>query len=68
MERIEFKYVFEDGTTDKRIIKDTRTDKDECGLRSENICEMFEEFMRAIGFSESSVWSYFHPHEGNWCN
>lgn len=63
MERIKFIYERDD-----EFKEDTETidicmelkDKDEEGLRDYDVCEMFDRFMSAIGFSEENVWKYFN--------
>ena len=59
MEKIEMKYVFKN---DDGIVKEVNmcaSDKDDSGVHSYEICEMFEEFMRSAGFSERNVVDYF---------
>ena len=56
METIEFKYGFRDGNEVKEI---NVCKKDEDGLHDYDICEMFFDFMRSIGFSEENVIKYF---------
>ena len=57
MEQIEFKYVFrdEDGET-KDVIHSKRAD----GIKDYDICEMFLDFMRSVGFSEENIFKYFN--------
>ena len=56
MEEIKFKYVFrnEDGEE-----KEVTLSKHEDGLQDDDICEMFLDFMRSVGFSEENVFKYF---------
>ena len=57
METIEFKYCFKDGNNDCQEVRTIK--RDENGLHDYDICEMFEDFMRAVGFSERSIMKYF---------
>jgi len=60
MEKIKFTYTFEDPDyNDERKIVMKREDEFEAGLRDRDICEMFFDFMRAVGFSEKNVLKYF---------
>lgn len=58
MERIEFNYVFRDGTDEEKIISTSKCDED--GLHDCDICEIFLDFMRSVGFSEENVLKYFN--------
>ena len=62
MERIRFVYTrddeFSDVSENKSVVMEMR-DKDEGGLRCDNICERFVEFMRSAGFSEENIFDYF---------
>ena len=57
MERIEFSYVFRDGTDREKVISTSKRDED--GLHDRDICEIFLDFMRSAGFSEENVLKYF---------
>ena len=60
MERIEFTYVFdEDG--EEKTVRHCKCDKN--GVRDYDICEMFLDFMRSVGFSEENVFRYFNEGE-----
>lgn len=59
MERINFTYFFTDDDGEEHMISTSRKDIDDVGLRDEDICAMFFEFMRAVGFSENNVLRYF---------
>ena len=63
MEAIEFRYTFKDnkyGTAkDVRVIKNA----DDEGLRADEICEMFLDFMETAGFSSKNVLNYFQEEE-----
>ena len=62
MERIEFKYEFgsESSTSfNTHHVESDMTDRDDCGLRTDEICEHFVEFMESIGFSIDQVFNYF---------
>lgn len=57
METIEFKYCFKDGTD----VKEVRVHKsDEDGLHDYEICDMFIDFMRSVGYSEENIYRYFN--------
>jgi len=62
MERIEFKY---DQGADfghsfsTNHIESSISDKDECGLVVDEVCEAFVQFMESVGFSVDQVLSYF---------
>lgn len=57
MERIEFSYSFHDADGEEKII--TVSKRDEDGLCDHDVCEMFMDFMRSVGFSEQNVFDYF---------
>lgn len=56
MEMIEFKYCFKDGT-DAKEVKVNKSDEN--GLHDYEICDMFMDFMRSVGYSEENVIKYF---------
>lgn len=58
MERIEFNYVFRDDDNEEKMI--TVTKRNEDGLHDYDVCEMFMDFMNAIGFSEENIFRYFN--------
>jgi hypothetical protein len=57
MERIEFSYVFRDGDEDEKMV--TTAKRDENGLCATDVCEMFLDFMKSVGFSEKNVFDFF---------
>lgn len=57
MECIEFKYCFKDGDNDCKEVKVIKRNED--GLCSTDICEMFVDFMESVGFSTGNVFNYF---------
>ena len=57
MERIEFSYSFHGTDGEEKII--TVSKRDEDGLHDPDVCEMFMDFMRSVGFSEQNVFDYF---------
>ena len=59
MERINFTYMFTDENGEERMISASKCDKNNEGIRDYEVCEMFEDFMRAVGFSENNVLKYF---------
>ena len=56
MECIEMKYCFNDNGEVKEI---KLCKKNEDGLHDYEVCEMFEDFMRSVGFSEENIVKYF---------
>ena len=58
MEYIEFKYGFNDNDTESKEIRVCK--KDETGLHDYDVCEMFLDFMRSVGFSEENIMKYFN--------
>lgn len=58
MERIEFNYVYHDEDGNERLV--TVSKRNENGLHDYDICEMFLDFMRSVGFSEENVFKYFN--------
>lgn len=62
MECIEMRYVGRNNDShaeDAREIRAIRRDKDDCGLRTADICEMFRDFMESAGFSVENIIDYF---------
>lgn len=57
MEQIEFKYCFKEGDSEVKEINIVK--KNEDGLHDYDVCEMFLDFMRSVGFSEENVMKYF---------
>lgn len=57
MEAIEFRYCFTDEDKEGTEIRVVIKNKD--GLHDDEVCEKFEEFMRAVGFSDQNVVNYF---------
>ena len=60
MERIEFTYVFDEDGEEKTV---RHCKRDENGVHDYDICEMFLDFMRSVGFSEENVFKYFNEEE-----
>ena len=58
MERIEFNYVFRDNDNEEKMI--TVSKREENGLHDYDVCEMFLDFMRSVGFSEENIFKYFN--------
>ena len=57
MERIEFTYVFdEDG--EEKTVRHHKCNED--GVHDYDICEMFLDFMRLVGFSEENIYRFFN--------
>jgi hypothetical protein len=44
---------------DAREVRAIRRDKNDCGLRTDDICEMFRDFMESAGFSVQNIIDYF---------
>lgn len=60
MERIKFIYTYND--TDNEQTDECRIEmetKNSDGIHGPEVCEVFENFMRAVGFSEDTVVNYF---------
>jgi len=57
MERIEFSYVFRDNDNEEKIV--TVSKRNEDGLHDYEVCDMFMDLMRSIGFSEENIYRYF---------
>lgn len=57
MEQIKLIYLF-GADEDKREINFSQT-SDDMGLNGSEICEMFFDFMQAVGFSKENVLKYF---------
>jgi hypothetical protein len=58
MERIEFTYTYHDEDGAEKAV--TQAKRDENGIHDYDICEMFLDFMRSVGFSEENVFRYFN--------
>ena len=56
MENIEFRYCFKNDGEIKEI---NVGKKAEDGLHDYEVCEMFLDFMRSVGFSEENIYKYF---------
>ena len=56
MEYIEFKYTFEENGETKEL---KLSKCNENGIHDYDICEMFLDFMKSVGFSEENVFRYF---------
>ena len=62
MERIEFKYQSGsefDKSFNTHNIETTITDRSDCGLHIDEVCENFVQFMESAGFSTNQVIDYF---------
>lgn len=57
MERVELNYVFRDENGEEKMV--TRSKRDENVIHDYDVCEMFLDFMRSVGFSEENVYRYF---------
>ena len=58
MERIEFTYTYHDKDGEEKVV--TQAKRNENGIHDYDICEMFLDFMRSVGFSEENVFRYFN--------
>lgn len=58
METIKMVYQFTDDNGDKHTVMCDRNRED--GFKDSEVCEMFEQFMNSVGFSESNVYKYFN--------
>ena len=57
MEYIEFKYYFDENDETKEV---NVHKKEEGGLHDYDVCEMFLDFMKSVGFSEENIYKYFN--------
>ena len=57
MERIEFRYVFDENDEEKEIVAKKHNEE---GLHDYEVCEMFLDFVRSVGFSEENIFKYFN--------
>ena len=59
MERIKMVYEFlnDKGVVERKIVE-RKVAKN--GLNDQDVCEMFETFMEAVGFSIDNVYQYFN--------
>ncbi len=57
MERIEINYVFRNDSEEEKMV--TVAKRAETGLQDYDVCEMFMDFMRSVGFSEENIIKYF---------
>ena len=58
MERIEFNYSYHNEDGEEKMMMVSKRNED--GLHDYDICEMFLDFMRSVGFSEANVFRYFN--------
>ena len=56
METITFTYEFENDGDKKEV---TLSKTNPTGVHDYDICEMFLDFMRSVGFSEENIFKYF---------
>lgn len=56
MEKIVFSYKFS-GDGEEKVVELHKNEDD--GIRDEDVCEMFCDFMSAVGFSMDNVMRYF---------
>ena len=56
MEQITFSYIFSD-ENDQKEVKTVKQNAD--GLHDYDVCDMFMDFMRSVGFSEENIYRYF---------
>ena len=62
MEHIVFKYEFgseSDKGFNTHNVESSMADRDDCGLRVDEVCENFVQFMESVGFSVDQVFDYF---------
>ena len=57
MEHIEFRYNFKDKDNEMKEIRVAK--KAEDGLHDYEVCDIFMDFMRSVGFSEANILRYF---------
>ena len=56
MECIEFKYGFRDEDNECKEVKLSKRNET---IHDYDVCEMFLDFMRSVGFSEENIFRYF---------
>ena len=62
MEMIRFEYDREDTydhSVDTTSLTQTVKDRDDCGLKADDVCAAFCDFMDSAGFSMESIMKYF---------
>ena len=62
MERIVFKYEFgneSDKSFNTHNVESSMVDRDDSGLRVDEVCENFVDFMESAGFSIDQIMNYF---------
>lgn len=62
MERIVFKYEFgseADKSFNTHNVESSMADRDDNGLRADEVCENFVDFMESAGFSIEQIFDYF---------
>ena len=57
MEMVEFKYCFKEDDEAKEV---TVCKKTEDGIHDYDVCEMFLDFMKSVGFCEDNICNYFN--------
>ena len=57
MEHIDFTYVFKDKDSEEKAVHISK--RDENGLLDHEVCELFLDFMRTVGYSEENVFKFF---------
>ena len=57
MERIEFNYVFTDKDGEEKMV--TTSKRNEGGIHDYEVCEIFLDFMRSVGYAEENIFKYF---------
>ena len=56
-EQIKFMYTFTDKDSGKTHEVVSTAEKD--AILDSEVCEMFVDFMRSVGYSEENIWNYF---------
>ena len=56
-ERIEFKYIFTDEDDGEEYTITSRKESD--SIKDYEVCEMFMQFMNAVGYSEHNIYKFF---------
>lgn len=57
MERIEFNYVFTDDNGEEKMV--TTSKRNEGGIHDYDVCGIFLDFMRSVGYAEENIFKYF---------
>lgn len=57
MEKIHFSYSFKDEGHSERVVDLGRSEED--GIYCDDVCELFLDFMKSVGYSEENIYEFF---------